>query len=343
MAKTPNAVIGLEIGRGHLRAVAMNRRGPNRIVLTDFAVRESSGSFDSADKLADALRELLGAMGGGTRVCAVAASAANALIRIIEQPQTPPEILRDAVRLNGQMLLNQNVADHVIDCAEIPQAASRGEGQRHKYLVGALPRKQVALLDEAFGRTRLAIAAIQIAPVATFNAFSWADPETFANDSFLLVDIGHNSSTVSVGGQRELVLVRTLEYGMANLAEAMAGAGAANAEAALRALDDGDDALLNAARFSVLVLAREISSSIGFFEGRREQSITRIHVSGGIAGSRAILQLVAEELHLPCLAWDPFARCEISLPESKRALFRRELVMLNAAAGAATQVLRGKQ
>jgi Tfp pilus assembly PilM family ATPase len=107
-------------------------------------------------------------------------------------------------------------------------------------------------------------------------------------------------------------------------------------------MEQGDEGLLNAARFSVLGLAREISSSIGFFEARREESISRIHVSGTIAASRAMLQLIAEELHMPCLAWDPFAKCEIALPESRRALFRQRVVTLSAAAGVALQVLQGK-
>ena len=67
----------------------------------------------------------------------------DALIRIIEQPETPPEILRDGLRLNGMTLLNQDSRELVLDCDRIPSGGASGEPDalgRKRYLVGGLPR-----------------------------------------------------------------------------------------------------------------------------------------------------------------------------------------------------------
>jgi Tfp pilus assembly PilM family ATPase len=118
-------------------------------------------------------------------------------------------------------------------------------------------------------------------------------------------------------------------------------AGANTPQAALQSLESGDGVMVDAARISMTALTREISSSIGFFEGRCEDNISRVYVSGGPAQSRAIIQILAEELHLPCMAWNPFERCEIALPEASRATLRTDVVNLHVACGVAVEILKG--
>jgi Tfp pilus assembly PilM family ATPase len=340
MAKTPSSAVGIDIGNASAEAVVVQRKGANRFVVTDFCVRDMSGPIGSAEQFSELFREIYSTLNAPPRICGISMPETEGFIRIIEQPPTRPEELRELVRLNGAALLNQEASTFVVDCAEAAPAAP--EGQRRKYVIGAINRTAVALIDSACHKQKLNIAAIQLAPIATINAFAAADPQTYNNDSFLLLDVGHTSSTINVGAKGELILVRRLDYGEKHLTDALASAGSASAEAAINALEQGDAGLMNAARFSVLGLAREVSSSIGFFEARREESIGRIHISGPVASSRAILQLIAEELHMPCLAWDPFANCEVALHESKKALFRQQVVALSAAAGIALQVLQGK-
>ena len=43
---------------------------------------------------------------------------------------------------------------------------------------------------------------LQLAPVCSFNAFEFAYPEIFANEAFLLLDMGHLQSTVLDRQQR---------------------------------------------------------------------------------------------------------------------------------------------
>lgn len=339
MAKIPNAVIGVDLGRHAFKAVAMQRKAGGKLVLSHYGIRETVEPLDSAAAIQKEVRALLHAMGASAKHMVVAVSSADALVRIIEQPETPTQILRTAVRLNGQTLLNQDVRDYTLDCAQIPHSGPE-RPERCRYLVGGLPKNKVADLHEALGKERAALRAIQLAPVCTFNAFEYALPAVFENEAFMLVDIGHASSTIAVGAKKELVLVRVLEYGGSALVETLINAGAGGRREALALLEEGDDDALETARVSLSALTREVGSSIGFFEGRREESIGRIFVSGGAAGSRSVLQIMAEELHMPCMAWNPLERCELAISDTRRNDLGFDVVNLHAACGAAIEFLK---
>jgi len=247
-------------------------------------------------------------------------------------------------------LLNQDVRDFVLDCApiessspgETPQVSAPGVLPKVKYLVGGLPRKEIAQLDDVFQKCYGLLNGIQLAPVCIFNAFAASNEEIFKKEAFLLVDIGHAASTVTVGLRKELIIVRTLEYGGKGLMDALVRHGGGNGASAMGLLEEGDDLLIETARLSLAALTREISSSIGFFEGRHEENISRIFVSGGPANSKAILKLLSEELHMPCEAWNPFSKCEMALHGKQKAAIAGELTNLNVACGAAVEFLKSK-
>jgi type IV pilus assembly protein PilM len=352
--KIPNAVIGVDLGRHSIKTVALQRRGGNRFVVSNYAVHVMDTAPETAEQLAEHLRVALKDVGATAKTCAVAVSSNDSLIRIIEQPETPREILRDAIRLNGLSLLNQDVKEFVLDCEKISgptaeggkpakgQAPAKGTpSQPTKYLVAGLPRTRVQLIDDAFQAYKKgSIRNIQLASVCTFNAFEFSNPETFANEAFLLVDIGHHHSTVTVGVKKELVIVRAIEYGASNLQEFLVANGAANAVEARRLMEMEDETTCDNARLSLAALTREIASSIGFFEGRREENITRVHVSGGGARLKSLLKILSDELHIPCEAWNPLAGCEITLPGGVNEHTASDFVSLNVACGAAAEALR---
>ena len=207
--------------------------------------------------------------------------------------------------------------------------------------MAGLPRSRVQLIDQAFQQYhRSSIHNIQLASVCTLNAFEFSNPETFANEAFLLVDIGHYNSTVTVGVKKELVIVRAIEYGVGTLREFLVSNGGGNPNEAFRLLDTGDALTVDNARLSLAALTREIASSIGFFEGRREENITRVYVSGGGARVKSLLSILSQELHVPCEAWNPFATCEIAIPAGFNETMAADFVSLNVACGAAAEALR---
>jgi Tfp pilus assembly PilM family ATPase len=296
-------------------------------------------------------------LGGSAKGCALAVSHPSPILRIIEQPNTPIELLRNALRLNGLAVLNQDCKEFVLDVAPVmadavePPAKTdeQGEGSgnvavqavatKTKYLVGGTLRSYVKLISEAMSKVKMTVDIVQLAPVCSFNAFEYAYPDTFANEAFLLLDMGHLESTVLIGSKRELVLVRSIDYGGKVLLHALTADGALDAKAAWEMIQQGDPGMADICHSSLNRLATEVRNSIGFFEGQREESISRIFVSGGLARAETVLQGLSDDLSLPCEIWDPLETCEVALPAAKRQQLPHEFVSLNAACGAAFEYL----
>jgi len=345
MAKSPNQAVGVDFGRYAIKSVHLSKRGGTRYLLNGYSIRKLESAVDTPEQIAQHLQQLFREMGGSISNCSVAVSSSDAIIRIIEQPETPTEMLREALRLNGIALLNQDVKEFVLDCdlvATIPPSKP-GSGPL-KYLVGGLPRVQINRIDAGFQKVRKnSLKVIQIPAVCTFNAFEFAYPEVFNNEAFLLVEIGHGSSTLTVGVKGELILVRSIEFCGQLLLSALASHAEATPAETMKALALGDNPLVTeTARLMLTALTREVSSSIGFFEGRREETITRVYISGGFANTKTIMEIINDDLHMPCKAWDPFKNCEIALPANRRQTLAEDSINLSAACGAALEILRGK-
>jgi Tfp pilus assembly PilM family ATPase len=205
--------------------------------------------------------------------------------------------------------------------------------------VGGLPRTQVATVGNGLEQAGAPLSVMQLAPICTFNAFEFAHEEIFNNQAFFLIDIGHTSSTVMVGMKRELILVRSIDFGGKGLVDAITSLSGEGREAILAALDQEDEVMVEFARVALNPLVREIQNSIGFLEHRHEETIQRIHVSGGPAKSPTVLKVLSEEMRLPCEGWSAVAKCESALPASRSAALQRDIVDLNVACGAAADVL----
>ena len=344
MAKAPTSVIGVDLGRYSLKSVLLQRKSSTRFVLTHYATQVLDEPVDTLETLGRHLKSLFKEMGGSAKACTVGVSNPDALIRIIEQPETPPEILRDALRLNGMVLLNQDSKELVLDCDRIPTSTNSAEPDvlgRKRYLVGGLPRIQVTMIGGAVESTGNDLNVMQLAPICAFNAFEFAYEDVFNNQAFFLVDIGHTNSTVMVGLKRELILVRNIDFGGKALIEALTSLSGEGREAVLLALDQEDEVMVEYSRVALNALVREIQNSIGFLEHRHEETINKIFVSGGPAKSPTLLNVLAEELRLPCESWSAVSKCESALPANRAATLAQDNLDLNVACGAAADLLKG--
>jgi Tfp pilus assembly PilM family ATPase len=359
MAKRGNSVVGIDLGKHVFKGVVLQRKGDDRFVLTNYASREVPENIVTPDDLAQQIKLLFRDLGASTKGCAIGVSDPESLLRIIEQPNTPIHLLRNALRLNGLMVLNQECRDFVLDCAPLapetanvlaatgssesaspaPTSAANGLGKT-RYLVGGMLRPTVKQISEACSKSKVTAEILQLAPVCSFNAFEYAYPDTFAKEAFLLLDMGHLQSTVLIGSRRELVLVRSISYGGKDLVHALTADGALDQKAARVMIQQGDAGMAEICRSSLGRLATEVRNSIGFFEGQHEQNIHRIFVSGGLARTETVLQTLSDELGLPCEIWDPLETCEVALPPAKRQALPHEFVSLNVACGAAFEYLR---
>ena len=227
----------------------LNRRGDSRFVLTNYAYRASPrDNLRRPKNLAQEIKLLLKELGGSAKGCAIAVSDPGSLLRIIEQPDTPVDLLRNALRLNGLAVLNQECKDFVLDLRAGESSGQRPRNERRTPRANGsrancrrdqdqISRRRNVAADgktnlRGLSKSRVSADILQLAPVCSFNAFEFAYPDIFANDAFLLLDMGHLQSTVLIGSKKELVLVRSIDYGGKALAQALTADGALDAGAA---------------------------------------------------------------------------------------------------------------
>src|SRR5205814_10630797 len=91
MARRGNSVIGIDLGKRSYKAVLLSKKPETRYVLTNFASHGVPEELSNADDIGQHLKQLLRELGGSTRNCALAVSDPGSLLRIIEQPSTPPQ------------------------------------------------------------------------------------------------------------------------------------------------------------------------------------------------------------------------------------------------------------
>jgi Tfp pilus assembly PilM family ATPase len=317
----------------------MQRKG-DQFVLTNFILHPlDEGGGESPEGLARNIKAVVKEM-GGSRPYAVALSAPDSLIRVVDQPETPREVLRDALRLNGGMLLNHDCKEYVMDCGEL-KVESRSGGNTKRYLAVGMARTQIAQFSSALGTGGVKdVGSLQPAAISLLNAFEFAQREVFEQGAFFLLDIGQFGSTMIVGGKKDVEMVRTMDFGGHAFVEALQGPTGESYTALLEGLENDDEVLVENARFSLLPLAREVGSSVGFYEGRHEQTIQRIYVSGGISKNTAVLRILAEELGLPVTTWNVLENCYVQVPVAKQELLHDVYLDLAVAAGAAIELLQ---
>ena len=186
MARRGNSVFGIDLGKHVFKGVLLQKKGDSRFVLTSYASREVPEGLTTSDALATHIKLLLKDIGGSAAGCAIAVSEPDSLLRIIEQPNTPIDLLRNALRLNGLMVLNQECKDFILDCAPLaPEPLNAGTAGANgatatatqtatqtKYLVGGMLRPKVKQISEACSKARSN--PLERAPARRDSTNAWA-------------------------------------------------------------------------------------------------------------------------------------------------------------------------
>lgn len=354
MPAAPTSATGIDIGHHSVKAVSITRKGKGKYVVSGYSNVLVDGELKTAEDLGHCLRQIIKRAGPPTRAIGITLTARESLIRNFEQPDTPLQLLGEALRINGRNLLDQDVNGLTLDCSfnepiagskegEAAASAPAEGGQRkkwRKYIVAGLPNSTVDLVWNASLKERLPVKSLQLSPLSIFNAFEFAEPEVFSNSAFVLVDIGHVETNLLVGCKGELVLVRSVDYCGQGLANYLSADGTNSPEGAMRLLMQGDPAVMETAETYMSGLAREITNSVGYYESLRDDSVSKVYLSGGMAASQQLLQTLVGYVDVTCELWNPLQRCDVNLPKKLQDAYEADFINLAAATGAAIDQFR---
>lgn len=341
MAKLPSSAIGLDIGRHALKAVLL-RKNSGGFVLADYAIHRHARPIETADKLSEQIALLKKKFSASAQTYVSTATAQNAILRIFQHKEVEKgKSLIAAIRGKGATYFNEEDPSHyVIDT--VPLSAPKSGTTN--FLLAGMKKPLIATIAEALQKTKTPVGVLQVTPVSCFNAFESALPKTFSEGAFILLDIGHLSSSIISGVKGEMVALKSTDYGGKSLFEAFGnGTDQASIEQVLSLLENGDVNALETARASMRKLLRELTTMVNDVESRYDETVSAVFVSGMSTTSAALRTLISAELHeRKCNQWDPFTSFTISLPGSRKEAFHEDRYALHTACGAAATALRGK-
>jgi type IV pilus assembly protein PilM len=325
------------LGHRITKGVLLRRKGAGyqlqNYVLADAPMYEKTASVES---VSDHLLEVTRALGATTKHLALAVGTGNALLCHAELPVASPSDLRRMVKLSPKTYLQQDLPDYLFDCytktdpTQDPAARSR---RKVKALVGGARRRLVETLQDAAQDAGLVVEQITLGQVGLVNAFKML-PGDSHGEVVALVDIGFNHSTISIVLKDELALTRVVPIGSERFTQVTSpgqGRKAIDGAGAAVPLTEAMQAKL---QNLIVLLAKEVDASIGFFVNQCEVPVNQVYVSGGSARSQFIVQTLETELGLPCESWNPTRSLTLNLPSRQMQEIDYDAAQLGTAIGA---------
>ena len=216
--KARSQIIAVDLGTHTFKAVHIQQRG-GKYFLTDYTFQDSPGQNGpvSSQSLGDSLNKVVQALGGRSKHVVLALGSGDTILRHAELPLVGPADMRTMLRYNAKAYLQQDLSDHVFDCHIVPpRPGSKLElkpGQKCRVLVGGAPSK---LIQDIIASARIAgITPEVVVPglIGPVNAFEAANAERFVEGVVALVDIGFQSSSITILLKGELMLTRVVGIG----------------------------------------------------------------------------------------------------------------------------------
>lgn len=339
--KKRDQMLAIDLGARSTKAVLLQRRG-NGFALASYAVVDTP-IFDkviSEELLTEHLKAISQTMQAKGKPVTMTVSVEDAIVRQVEMPVMPPDAIRQILKNNPRVYLQQDLSGYVFDSyggngSANAAAASKDGQQKAKVLIAGTKNQLVNTYVAAAKAAGLVPDHIVPGILGPVNAFELAMPEAFAGETAALVDIGFKSSSITILQGGELILNRVVSIGgdrlTAGLAEQMS-IGYAEAEGIKVGMATEVEAQLD---MLISPLARELRASVDFFEHQQERSLQMIYVSGGSARSEFVVQTLRREIGIECKTWNPLTGIQLALAPAQASEIEQVAPQLSVAVGAA--------
>jgi type IV pilus assembly protein PilM len=347
--KKRNQMLAVDLGGRTTKAVLIERRGDalalTRYVLLDAPIFEKK---ISSELLVGHLRDIVQKLDARPKWITLAVGLDDSLVKQIDLPPIPVDDMRQVLKNNPKVYLQQDLPNYAFDCHIFPlnvSASAKAEPAKPtampkmKVLVGGAKQDFLNTLQAAILESGMIADHIVPGLIGPINAFEASMPEAYAKDTVALVDIGFKHSSICIVDRSELVLTRVVNIGgdrlTAGLAEAM-NISYAEAEGIKVGMSSEVQATLE---MQVQPLGRELRASLDFFEHQHDRPVSQVYVSGGSAQSELILQILHAEMLLDCKTWNPAQFLQQALPGQQAVEMEHIGPQLTVAIGAALAAL----
>ncbi len=345
--KKRDQILAIDIGVRTTKAVLVQKKG-GQFRLLHFVVLASPVSEKrlGKDLLVPHLKKVAQEMGNRCKSVVYALGVADSMLRQTEMPMLPLEDIRSMINLAPKLYVQADLSDHVFDCALLgaasPDAFKPDSGKAQakvRVLVGGARRQLVQDVQNIIKEAGLVSDQIVPSLIGPVNALEHAQPEAFAKESVALVDLGFLQTTICIVDRGELKLHRTVDIGgdkvTSGIAESM-NITYAEAEGIKIGMPQDVEAQLAA---HLAPLGRELRASIDFFEHQQDRTVSQVFICGAAGSSETYIQILQNELMVPCKSWNPAAVFELSLAPEKMNEIEQVAPQLAVSIGAAIGAL----
>lgn len=318
-------VVGLSIGASELAAAVVVNNGKPKLVKaarhTLPADVVAGGEVRDSEALANEIAAFFSAADLPRKNVRLGIGSSRTGVRLFERPSVDdPQQLANAIRFRAYETLPIPIEEamldyHVVDDTTTPD----------RVLLAVAYRDLVDRFAATCTAAKIELAGIDIEAFALLRAVGGEPlaPGERAEAARVAVSIGHDRTTVAVSDGRVCEFTRVLDWGGARVTSAVERAleiDSAEAERIKRSLDisskaaqeTGDDRTtraVEAARREVNSLARELASSLHFYQDQPDSlGFAEIIITGGGAHLQGLADQLEELIGISVRVADPFAR-----------------------------------
>ena len=338
-------MVAIDLGQRTTKAVYLQRKGESlellQYLLTDTPAVDQA---HTPEVIGDHLKSIVESLKYKGRKVNLVLGVSDALLRHAEMPMVPVNDMRLMLKYNSKSYLQQDLNDYVFDCQTIGLGPN-GTGdngksnQKARVLVGGARKQTLDHLQAAAKHAGLVLDQVIPGLVCASNAFEFAMPEVFANETIALVDIGFKSSTISILSCGELSLSRVVSLGSDKLTAGLAEAMGVSYEEAEGIKVGLPEEVQGAMQGLITPLGRELRASIDFFEHQQDKTVSQVFVSGGSARSAFLVESLQSELMVQTSSWNPVSFMNMALPPEKVGEVEQVASQLAVATGGAVAAL----
>jgi Tfp pilus assembly PilM family ATPase len=343
--RKPDLALGIDIGASQIKA-ALIRRQRDTFELLEYAVHALPATPAKAYRGPEFVAELqktVDALKTSERRAYVTISCSSAMVCQAEFPPVPIEEIKSALKLNSAGYLRRDFSSYYLDAfvlkkgSQDPKARAKGsakpdeaaktkdatrtkdeenkpkdkDGAKTIILVGGANKEEVDACREALTAAKIKPQVIELAAVSVINAFQISHPE-MKDEVVILVDIGARMTSVNFLQGGLPLITRIMHFGGAQVSEYVGQILMLKPQEAEEEKRKMSPPVQELVKTAISPLAREIRSSIDFFERQNDLHVQRIYACGGSASSPQVLAILGEAVGTPVECWNAVESLDMS-------------------------------
>ena len=344
-----DVALGIDLGASQIKAVVV-RRQKDKLELVEYAVRPLPPSVTKSYKgpeFAAELQQLVDGLKTSERHAFVTISCSSAMVCQAEFPPVPLAEIKSALKLNSSGYLRRDFSAYYLDAFELKKGTEDTKGRskgkdlekakdpaaakdvdkskdpikskaavkpnsvKTSVLVGGATKEEVDACRDALVAAKIKPEIIELAAISVINAFQVGHPE-IKDEVVVLIDIGARMTSINFLLDGMPLITRIMHFGGAQLSDYISQILVLKPNEAEDEKRKMSGPVQELVKTAISPLAREIRSSIDFFERQNDLHVSQIYACGGTACSPQILAILGEAVgtHVEC--WNLIESLDVS-------------------------------